>query len=152
MAGKVEKEKEVERIGNQGICVKCRRVLPASSFERDATGVMAAWCSVCRGECARNWNIDPDLVEFLRCLYVYEQALKLEAENVMQSRIRMSLERPEALQALKNRIDQLHRIRHTRIPDRLRSVMRDFREAFYFGVGMEVPDVVLEQPAASARG
>lgn len=136
---------------NQGVCVKCRRQLPASSFAADITGQMGAWCAVCRAECAHKWGVDPDLVEWVRCFYVLDQNLKKEAETVLQARISMGQAKLADMAGLRSKIEGRDRLRYSRIPERVRTVMQEYRAAFFYGIGMDPPDIVTEFPAA-ARG
>jgi hypothetical protein len=135
--------------GNQGICVHCRRLLPASSFMRDSTGNLTAWCRVCREEAAGKWDVDPRDVELMRALYVFEQSLKREAEAVMLARINLNQAQPGDLVALNNRIHGYHAIRHSRIPGFLRETLKAYRERWYTGVQMDAPDITLSFPAPS---
>lgn len=139
---------QAARMGNQGICVHCRRLLPASAFMRDTTGNLTAWCSVCREDVAKKWSTDPDLVELVRALYVYEQSLKREAEAVMLARINLGQALPGDLAALNNRIHGYHAIRHSRIPAFVRDLLKAYRERWYTGVAMEVPDLRMAFPVA----
>ncbi|MEO7778490.1 MAG: hypothetical protein ABIY63_13240 [Fibrobacteria bacterium] len=141
MSGREKKDEAADpREANQGICIKCRRLLPASSFMRDAAGCLTAWCSVCREEAAKNWGVEVDQVELVRALYLHEQAMKREAETVMQARVTMGQASAEESKALAGRIHNHHMIRHSRLRDRIRHLLADHREAWYNSVGMVAPD------------
>lgn len=142
-----EKEEGDPKMANQGICLKCRRLLPAGSFARNVTGNLTAWCSVCREDCAKNWGVDPDMVEFVHAMYVFEQTLKSEALTVQQAKVNLGQLHEKEMAALRNRIHGYHIIRHSRIRDRLRNNLQEFRAAFYTGIGMEAPEVVYTVPA-----
>jgi hypothetical protein len=137
-------------LGNQGICVRCRRLLPLGSFLRDAAGNVTAWCQVCREDAAKRWDIDPGDVELVLALYVFEQGLKREAEAVMMSRINLGQAHPNDLSALHNRIHGYHGIRYSRLPAFAREMLRAYRERWYTGIGMDAPEV--EIPHATEAG
>lgn len=141
-----------ERQANQGICIKCRRLLPAGSFLRDITGNPTAWCNVCREEIAKNWGVDLDQVEWVRCMYAYEKFLTQEAETAMLARINMNVAVPADLDALRARIHHHHMLRHSRISGRLRQLLKEYRESFYQAVRMDAPDlsVLFPVPANAA--
>lgn len=150
MSGREKKEEATEREGNQGICVKCRRLLPASVMGRDSSGCLTAWCDSCRGEVAKNWGVEPDMVEWIRCMYTYEKFLQAEAETVLAAKVNMGRALPGELTALKGRIHNYHMIRHSRLRDRLRHALAQHREDWYNGVGMDMPDLMVEFPVATA--
>ncbi len=149
MSGREKVAAEPAREANQGICLKCRRLLPAGAFLRDATGCLTAWCDTCRGEVAKNWSVDVDMVEWLRCMVVFERFLQKEAENVMAAKVNMGVELPAESARVKNRIHQYDMIRYSRIPARLREFLTGYREAWYQGVGMPVPDLTVVFPSAA---
>lgn len=76
MSKHAETEEKAPSLGNQAICVHCRRLLPLGAFMRDCTGSLTAWCNACREDVAKKWGIDLDQVELVRALYVFEQGLK----------------------------------------------------------------------------
>lgn len=142
MSGREKKEAKPDlREGNQGVCLKCRRVLPASAMGRDAAGCLTGYCDTCRAEVAANWGVDPGMVEWIRCMCNFEKFLQGEAEAVMAASVTMEKALPAELTALKNKIHHYHMIRHSRIPERLRAFLAEYREAWYTGVGVEAPDL-----------
>lgn len=145
-----EKTEEPVREANQGICIKCRRALPASAFLRDVTGNLTAWCNVCREEAAKNWAVDVDQVELIRCLYTFEKFLTNEAEAVMRARITLGVAVETDMEALRVRIHRHHLIRHSRIPGRLRQLLKEYREGFYAAVVMDLPNLEVLFPAPHA--
>lgn len=152
MSGREKVAAEPAREANQGICLKCRRLLPAGAFLRDATGCLTAWCDACRGEVAKNWGVDVDMVEWLRCLVTFERFLQKEAENVMGAKVAMGVETAEEAARVKNRIHQYDMIRYSRIPARLRDFLAEYRKDWYSRVGMPLPDLTVIFPAAANAG
>ncbi len=136
------------RDGNQGICLKCRRILPLSAFMKDATGNPTAWCEVCREGIAKAWGVDADLVEMVRALYVLEEGMKREAVSVMQAKMLLGQAVEADAAALRNRIHNHHLIRHARIRSRVHDIIQAQREMFFAGIGMPVPEVVIPGPQA----
>ncbi len=151
MSGR-EKEKEVEaprREGNQGICIKCQRLLPISVMGKDAFGCPTAWCDACRDEVAKNWGVDRDLVEWVRCMCTFERHLAAEAETVMSAMVHQERALPGELIALRNRIHTHNLIRHSRIRDKIRHALTEYREQWFYSIGMELPRVDAEIPTGS---
>lgn len=139
-----EKEPEAEaRAGNQGNCLRCRRILPLSAFMRDATGDHTAWCQVCREELAKIWGVDADLIELVRALYVLEVAAQKEAEATAQARAHQGQAEEGAMKAIRDRIHRHHMIRHARIRTRVNDIVRNQREMFFVGIGMVPPETVV---------
>ncbi len=150
MSKRDEKEELEPAVANNGLCVKCRRLLPASVFIRNEAGCMTAWCNACREKYAKNWGVDAHLLELVYDIYCHEQGLKNEAELVMTARVNMGQELPGALTDLRSRMHNHHMTRHSRIPEILRRFLADYREKWFYTMGMEVPEVVIPQPAGVA--